>query len=371
MAPKQAVYIGSDIYKQSAFGQNHPLSYARQGSVLNMCRDLGWLPETLFRRSPVADMATLTRYHDADYASALKAADLRGKATIADRDAYNFGTMENPLFKGVFNRAATTVGGSILAAQLALQGHTAFHPSGGTHHGQPDKAHGFCYFNDPVFSIFTLLDAGLERVLYVDIDAHHGDGVEQAFQNEPRVSTLSIHEEKRWPYSGTAQDQAPGQINIPVPQGLNDSEFDYIFERCVRPYCEVFCPQAIVITCGADGLKHDPLSKMGLSNTALWRAVTQLRDMTDVCVVLGGGGYNPWTTVRCWVGLWGQFAGFEMPDILPEPAQKILRAFDSDLIDEEDRDSRWITHLADPPNSGSVRSEIKTLVAKLGICTAA
>ncbi len=361
-----ALYIGSNIYRQAAFGHNHPLSYARQESVLDMCRVLGWLPDNLFMASPIADYDTLVRYHNADYVRALQTADKAGQASISQREKYHFGTMENPLFKGVYERAATTVGGSIEAAKQALLGKLVFHPSGGTHHGMKERAHGFCYFNDPVFALLTFLDAGLERVMYIDIDAHHGDGVEAAFASDKRVHCLSIHEEARWPYSGTLKDQKQGQVNIPVPQGINDSEYAYIMSELVLPYCEKFKPEAIVITCGADGLKDDPLSKMRLSNAALWDAVLALRKQAPACVILGGGGYNPWTTVRCWAGLWGRLCGFEIPKILPEPAQAILAKFDSDLIDEEDREPLWITALADTPNTGPIRDSIKTLVNELG-----
>lgn len=361
----ETIYIGSEIYRSAAFGHNHPLSYARQESVLDMCRGLNWLPGVLFVQSPTPDFDTLTRYHDQDYVRALRSADKKGKATIKQREQYNFGTMENPLFKGVFKRAATTIGGSIEAAKLAIKGHTVFHPSGGTHHGLKDRAHGFCYFNDPVFSILTFLDAGFHRVLYVDIDAHHGDGVEAAFVDDPRVHCISIHEEDRWPYSGKLTDQSDGQINIPVPQNINDSEFNLLFGKLVLPYCKKLKPEAIVITCGADGLRDDPLSKMCLSNGALWDAVLALRAQSPACVVLGGGGYNPWTTVRCWVGLWGRLAGFEFPKTLPPSARAILEKFDSDLIDEEDRNSEWMTSLEDPQNLGPIRNNVKELVQKL------
>ena len=362
---KQALYIGSEIYRKAAFGHNHPLSYARQESVLDMCRELEWLPSGAFVQSPAASFETITHYHDRDYVQALKWADELGKASIKQREKYNFGTMENPLFKGVYNRAATTVGGSIRAAQLAMEGRTVFHPSGGTHHGVKNKAHGFCYFNDPVFAVKTFLDAGLERVLYVDIDAHHGDGVEAAFVREPRVHCISIHEENRWPYSGKLENQAEGHLNIPVPQGINDSEFAYIFDELVLPYTAKLKPQAIVITCGADALEHDPLSKMALSNTALWDAVLALQSQSPACVVLGGGGYNPWTTVRCWVGLWGKLSGQELPETLPSNARTILERFDSDLIDEEDRDEAWLTTLVDEPNHGPVRRELMRRVQML------
>ncbi len=371
----RAVYIGSDSYKKSSFGQNHPLSYARQGSVLDLCRMLGWLEGDSFVQSSPASIKTLSRFHAPDYIEALRDADASGKVSKAVRERYNFGTMENPLFKGVFERASTTVGGSIQAANTALKksigpGVTAFHPAGGTHHGRRDKASGFCYFNDPVFAISTFLEAGLTRVLYLDIDAHHGDGVQAAFSGEPRVTCLSVHEQERWPYSGVADDQSDNCINVPVAQGINDSEYGFILERLILPFCQAWSPQAVVITCGADALAADPLSKMALSNGALWRVVEEVRAAVPSCVVpafvvLGGGGYNPWTTVRCWVGLWGRLAGYELPQTLPPEATAVLSRFDSDLIDEEDRDPKWLTTLHDAPNTGSIRDEIKALVKTL------
>ncbi len=323
-----------------------------------MCRSLGWLSDDNFRSSPMADIETLTKFHDASYVEALQSSSNSGKVTIRERENYNYGNMENPIFKGVFERAATTVGGSILAAQIAMEGRTAFHPAGGTHHGRREKASGFCYFNDPVFAILTLLNEGCEKILYVDIDAHHGDGVATAFGEEPRVSCISIHEENRWPYSGGMDEQQQGECNIAVPQGLNDSEFSHIMERIVLPYAEQRQPEAMVITCGADGLLGDPLSKMGLSNQALWQAVTELIDRCSVNIVLGGGGYNPWTTIRCWTGLWGRLSDFALPESLPGPAQEILRSFDSDLIDEEDREAEWFECLQDPAQTGAIRPEV-------------
>ena len=280
------------------------------------------------------------------------------------RRRYRIGTMENPLFPGLYRRATTAVGGSILAAELAMAGRVVFHPSGGTHHGRPDRASGFCYFNDPVFALMTLLERGLERVLYVDLDAHHGDGVQDAFAADPRVLTVSIHEEKRWPHSGLVEDRALGGArNLPVPAGFNDDELDFLMREAVVPLARAFAPEAVVVTCGADPLAGDPLSKLELSNVALWRAVETLVELTQRSVVLGGGGYNPWTVVRCWSGLWGRLSGREIPAVLPPNAQALLAGFECDLIDEEDVPESWHTRLADEPNHGPVRPQIEALPA--------
>ena len=357
------VFVGSDIYRRAAYGLNHPLAIPRVETVADLAGDLGWL-EGRWRTSPTASRDLLTRHHTEAYVAALAKADSEGLVTAGMREKHGIGTMENPLFRGVFERASTAVGGSHEAARLAMDGRVAFHPAGGTHHGRPDRASGFCYFNDPVFAILGFLDHGLERVLYVDLDAHHGDGVEEAFARDTRVMTVSIHEDGRWPGTGRLDDRREGRArNMPVPRGINDSEFRLLIDEAVVPIAERFAPQAVVITCGADGLAGDPLSSMMLSNLALWEAVETVVATAPRGVVLGGGGYNPWTLARCWTGLWGRLAGFDLPETLPGASQMRLAALDCDLVDDEDRDPAWLTTLADRPNDGPIRPEFHGIVA--------
>ena len=359
---KQSLFVGSDVYREAAFGQHHPLSIIRVAGVVDICEMLGWFEAEQFRESPRATVEQLRKFHHEDYIEAIRAADEKGSVDKEIRDRYRIGTMENPLFRGLFKRATTAVGGSILASELAMDGRVVFHPSGGTHHGRADRASGFCYFNDPVFSILTFLAQGLERVLYVDLDAHHGDGVQDAFEADSRVLTISIHEEKRWPHSGLVDDRAGGAArNLPVPRGFNDSELDFLMEHAVYPLAKAFGPQALVITCGADGLDGDPLSRMALSNVGLWSAVEKLLRLCDRTVVLGGGGYNPWTVVRCWGGLWGRLSGRDIPADLPPETRRFLSGFECDLIDEDEVPEAWVNTLADEPNTGPVRPEIERL----------
>ena len=361
-AMKRVLFVGSDVYREAAFGKHHPLSIIRVAGVVDLCEMLGWFEPGQFRESPRASEAELCRFHDPAYVAALREADAAGRVEKAVRDRYRIGTMENPLFPGLFRRASTAVGGSIHAAELALEDRIVFHPSGGTHHGRADRASGFCYFNDPVFAILAFLEAGLERVLYVDLDAHHGDGVQLAFEQDSRVMTVSVHEERRWPYSGLVEDRGAGQArNLPVPAGFNDSELAFLMAEAVLPLAQRFAPQALVITCGADPLAGDPLSKLELSNGALWRAVEDLIAEYPRAAVLGGGGYNPWTVVRCWSGLWGRLSGRTIPATLPPPARDFLASLACDLIDDEDIADFWLTTLVDPPNNGRVRPEIQRL----------
>jgi acetoin utilization protein AcuC len=359
------LFVGSDFCRANAFGQNHPLAIPRVSAVIELCQVLGWLDDTSFRRAGAASIERLATFHDRRYVDALREADAGGSVRPDVRDRHHFGNLENPLFPGVFERAATAVGGSILAAELALEGRAVFHPAGGTHHGRPDRASGFCYFNDPVFAIGALLERGAGPVLYVDLDAHHCDGVQDAFRGDEKVLMVSIHEAGRWPHTGAAADRGSGNArNFPVPAGFNDSELRCLLDEVVLPAGAAFGPGAVVITCGSDALEGDPLSRMALSNGALWDAVDALIRLAAPAVVLGGGGYNPWTLARCWTGLWGRLSGRDIPDQLPPEAQLVLADLQCDLVDDEDLKCEWFKSLADAPHEGPVRAEIRDLVAR-------
>ncbi len=359
---RQAVFVGHDIYRRRAYGTMHPLAIPRVEAVVDLCNALGWFAEGEYRTSPCATEAELAWFHDPAYIAALRDATESGAVDLATRRRYGIGTMENPLFPGVFERASTSVGGSIRAAELALDGHVAFHPAGGTHHGRRDRASGFCYFNDPVFAILRLLQAGLTRVAYVDLDAHHGDGVQDAFSDDPRVRTLSIHEAGRWPHTGPASDTGEGRAcNLPVPTACNDDELRLLIDEVILPLVSRFAPEAVVLTCGGDALGDDPLTRMALTNVALWDAIERIVPLAPHAVVLGGGGYNPWTLTRYWTGLWGRLSGRTIADELPAEGREILERLHCDLIDDEDMRPQWLTTLADPPTAAAVRTEVWAL----------
>jgi len=362
----RATFVSSEVYRRNGFGDNHPLSIPRVGAVMDLCAALGWLPDSGYEDSPQATPAQLARYHDPAYIAAVREIDARGRATPEERKQYGIGSRENPVFKNLYLRATTACGGSIRAARIALAGGIGFNPAGGTHHGMRDRAHGFCYFNDPVMAILTLLEGGAGRVLYVDLDAHHGDGVEAAFAHDARVLTVSIHEEGRWPFTGAVDNRGNGYArNLPVPRNFNDAELDYLIEHAVLPLADRYAPEAVVVTCGADGLAGDPLSAMELTNVALWRAVERLVALTPGTVVLGGGGYNPWTVARCWSGLWAVLNGWVRPSRLPPDAERVLRKLDSHLIEEEDREDWWCTTIEDTPRPGVVRDVVAALPARV------
>ena len=160
--------------------------------------------------------------------------------------------------------------------------------------------------------------------------------------------------------SGALTDRRDGRArNLPVPAGFNDSELSFLLREAVLPIARGFTPEAIVVTCGADALAGDPLSRLELSNVALCDAVEGLVALCPRAVVLGGGGYNPWTLSRCWTGLWGRLSGRDVEIELPPDARALLAGFECDLVDEEESDPRWLTHLWDERKEGPVRDEIR------------
>jgi len=355
-------YIAHEIYRRSHLGAKHPLSIPRVSAVTDLIQALGWLDPKVYHESPRATPAQLARFHDPDYIAAVRRAEADGALPEDLKRRHHIGINGNPIYKEVFRRPATSAGASIYAAGLLKDGGIVHSPAGGTHHGRADRASGFCYFNDPVLGILTMLDQGLSRVAYVDLDAHHGDGVQDAFHADERVLTISIHERDRWPNSGARDDRAGGMArNLPVPSGLNDDEHAFLMESAILPLVEWFEPEALLLQCGCDGLEDDPLSKLSLSNNALWRAVRSLVPMAPRVLVLGGGGYNPWSVARCWSGIWGLLNGFDLDAPLPKAAKQVLQNLSWRHSRAKNPPSYWFEGLRDPWRHGPIRDEIREL----------
>ncbi|MBL8669678.1 MAG: acetoin utilization protein AcuC [Alphaproteobacteria bacterium] len=359
-----ARFIGSEIYRQSRYGSRHPLSIPRISTVMDLCRALGWLSDESYIDSPRADVDALARFHDREYLAALRRAEAEGALPPDLRARFNIGANGNPIFPEVFTRPATAVGAGQLAARMLAEGEAAiiYSPAGGTHHGRPSQASGFCYLNEPVLTILALLDRGVGRVLYVDIDAHHADGVQDALSADPRVLLVSVHEDGRWPYSGAAEDRGGGGMrNLPVPPDFNDSEMRFLIAEAILPLAHGFAPDVVLLQCGADALHDDPLSKLALSNNALWHAVDALKGMGRPLLVTGGGGYNPWSVGRAWTGVWARLADRPIPDRLPDSAERILRGLTWQRSQGRNPPERWMTTLRDPPRDGAVRPRVEAV----------
>ncbi|WP_245838261.1 acetoin utilization protein AcuC [Tropicimonas sediminicola] len=361
------VFIGSEIYRGSSYGHWHPLRVPRVSTVMDLTRALGWLGPANYLASPRAKPGALSVWHAPDYVAALERVEATQLGTEEDRERFGLGTHSNPIYPEVYRRPATAAGGSLLAGELLVDGGVVYHPAGGTHHGLPGRANGFCYLNDPVLGILSLRRMGVRRIVYVDIDAHHPDGVELAFDGDPEILMISVHEERRWPFTGHLGDRAGGAaVNLPVPKGLNDSEMALVREALILPLVARFAPEAIVLQCGADAVEEDPLSRLTLSNNAHWEIVAALRPLAPRYLVLGGGGYNPWSVGRLWTGVWAVLNGIEIPDRLEPEGEAVLRAlrWEGNSRGKAPPD-HWFTTLRDAPRPGPVRDELKERLAVL------
>lgn len=367
---KKPLFFGSEIYRGSSYGDWHPLRVPRVSTVMDLSRALGWLGSEQYRTSPRAKVPALTLWHTPAYAAALAQAEVDQDVTDAVRARHGLGTVANPVFSEMYRRPATAAGASLLAGELLAQGGVIYHPGGGTHHGFPDRAGGFCYLNDPMLAILSLRRAGAARIAYVDIDAHHCDGVEHGLAGDPQTLLISVHEEKRWPFTGALADDGGGNcLNLPVPKGLNDTEMAAIRDRLILPALTGFAPDAIVLQCGADAVSEDPLSRLTLSNNAHWEIVAAVMALgCPRLLVLGGGGYNPWSVGRLWTGIWATLNGHTIPDHLPEAAQAVLRGLRWEKPPQAWRvpPVHWFTILRDTPRPGPIRAEIAERIATLG-----
>ena len=360
------LFIGNDIYRRSTFGPKHPLSVPRVPATIDLCRALGWLPEGTYIESGPASPAEIVRFHDPAYLRALREGERTLTLSASDRERFNLGRLENPIHDTMYSRPAISAGAVLKAAELlaSVDEGVVYSPAGGTHHGRPDRASGFCYFNDLVLGLLRLKDLGFSRIFYLDIDAHHGDGVQDAFAGDSGVFTVSIHEERRWPFTGQLSDNAGGTAcNIPVPRGFRDSEFRLIVDEIVMPLIARHAPEILVLQCGADGLADDPLSRMELTNTAIWDAVAKVTRIVPRTLVTGGGGYNPWSVARCWSGVWGTLNGHDVEAPLPVLAKEVLRALTWNRAGGRNPPDHWFETMADEPSRNAVRREVRDLVA--------
>jgi len=299
-------------------GGAHPLHPLRWKLTWDLADRLGVLTGLDRFAPPPADDDALAAIHTRRYIEAVKAASGRAERSGHRLVGHGLGTQDNPVFEHMHRASALIAGGSIAAAKAIAGGEVdrAVNIAGGLHHAMADSASGFCVYNDAALAIAALLAAGVGRVAYIDVDVHHGDGVQAAFYDDPRVLTVSIHESplSLWPGTGRPTEIGSGSaagtsVNIPVPAGTSDAGWLRAFTAVVPSVVRAFRPDVLVTQHGADSHAEDPLADLNLSvdgHRASYRALRELAEQITGgrWLALGGGGYSPVRVVpRSWTHL--------------------------------------------------------------------
>ncbi len=288
------------------FGAEHPFGPLRYTAFVDRFHQLGLNRNCRVEPPVIAQRAEIERFHTTEYVDQVSRASVTGIGYLDNGDT--------PAFPGVYDTAARVVGTVLQAVADLINGETrrAFVPIAGLHHGRRDAAAGFCVFNDCGVAIETLRGChGVRRIAYVDIDAHHGDGVYFAFASDPEVTIADIHEDGRYLYPGSGAVSETGEgaargtkLNVPMPPGSNDRMFFDAWEY-VEAFIDRARPEFILFQCGADSLAGDPITHMAYTSEAHRHATVRLCDLADRhcegrLLALGGGGYNLSNLADAW-----------------------------------------------------------------------
>ena len=327
----QSAFIYSEELANFEYSPIHPFKPVRAKLTLDLCRryDLIERPWIRLVKPQPLDFETMAEFHDPAYLKMLKDLD---SATLAGELwpdllstkggdyltvdpkilRYGLGTEDNPIFSGMFDYSALTAGATMVGAKMVAAGEVqlAFNPVGGFHHAGRDHAEGFCYVNDIAVVLTQLLKEGL-RVAFVDIDAHHSNGVQDAFYRDDRVLMISFHENGKdlYPWSGFENEMGEEKgrgytVNIPLPQNTDDEAFVHVFSEIVPPLLNAYAPDLVIAELGADTHISDPLTHLSMTNFGYCQAVKKLKESAPRLLALGGGGYDVYKTARSWTLAW-------------------------------------------------------------------
>lgn len=296
------VVVWDDRFREYDFGPGHPFSETSRWLACRLLEE--WERESgsphleWIREVPEADAATLAQFHAPAYLDRVRTAGATSRRALLDRG-------DTPSFPGCYSASLRLVEGTRRAAGAARRpGGRAFAPAGGLHHAHPDRASGFCIFNDLAVAIAASLSEGLARVAYLDLDVHHGDGVMYGFYGDDRVLDIDFHESGRTIFPGTGEPYETGvgpgagrKVNVPLPAGTGDGPYLRLFDRLVPGLLREFRPELIVVQSGADGRAGDALGHLDLSprpyRHALDVVLAEAGRSGSGVLVTGGGGYEP------------------------------------------------------------------------------
>jgi acetoin utilization protein AcuC len=312
-----AAFVYSTELEKRSYPQDHPFNTARATNVRQIINSMNLLSGDGRSEVPPkpADRMVLKKFHTARYLQALKAAG-RGRPEV---DAVNMGigTSDCPVFPGLYEYSILAVGATLTGVDQILSGQAdfAFNATGGFHHAHPEKASGFCYINDVALACMVFAEAG-KRVLYLDVDVHHGDGVAFGLYDRSDVMTISIHENPRVLFPGTGFVDEIGNgdgkgycVNVPLPVGTYDETYLKAYNEVAVPLIDAYAPDVIVFELGADALAGDPLAHLCLTNNAYVEIIKHLMSLDKPILMTGGGGYDVENTVRAWALAWTVLTG--------------------------------------------------------------
>ena len=323
---KTAAFVYGDALARHVLSEDHPLKAVRLQYTYELLEAYGVFesPDAMLVEPRAATEAEILRFHSPAYLECVRRVS-NGDYTV-NAAQFGFGPGDNPVFEGMYEAAALSTGASLRAAELLVSGEVdrALSISGGLHHAMPDRASGFCVFNDPVLAIQELLLHGL-KVAYVDIDCHHGDGVQHAFYDTDVVLTISVHESGAFLFPGTGFTQETGtgkgrgySVNLPLYPYTSDEVYLWAFREVVPPLLERFAPDVIATQLGIDSHFRDPITHLALTVQGFGRAVGAFADAAPKWLAMGGGGYDLQAVARAWTTAYSIMLEQELPDEVPE-----------------------------------------------------
>lgn len=324
---KDAVFVYSADQLNYSFSDEHPFNQKRITLTLDLLKKSNAIQETDMIAPRIATDEEILLVHDEKFVDIVQKAG-KGKLSPSSGEVYGIGTEDTPIFEGMHEASALLVGGTLTAVDAVMEGKArhALNLGGGLHHGFKGRASGFCVYNDSSVAIKYMQEKYNARVLYVDTDAHHGDGVQWAFYDDPSVCTLSIHETGRYLFPGTGKVTERGNgagygtsFNFPIDAFTEDESFLSIYHAAMREVTAFFKPDIILTQNGADAHYFDPLTHLyGTMN--LYKEIPRVaRELAnEYCegrwIAVGGGGYDIWRVVpRAWAHLWIEMSGQKQP----------------------------------------------------------
>lgn len=323
---RRAAFVYCDTLSRHVISETHPMKPERLRYTYDLLCSYEAFdgPTTILIEPGAANVNDLRSFHREEYISAVKSASSLGESALMQE--FNLGFGDNPSYKGMYEAAILSVGASMSAVETLIseEADVAFNISGGLHHAMPSNAYGFCVFNDPVIAINELLKSGF-RVAYLDIDCHHGDGVQGAFYDTDSVLTISIHESGKFLFPGTGEVNEVGNgrgrgysVNVPLFPYTTDEIYSFVFRETAVPLLKAFDADVLVTQLGIDTHFKDPITHLALTTQGHENIVSLINDLEpSKWLALGGGGYHVASVANAWTLDYGIMSGQKFPNEIP------------------------------------------------------